>query len=130
VRAVEHLLSARRFQVRAIRALARRTRYADAANHLGVIADSDDLPRLLAEHCANELRMWRLALIFGLERQTNERTLNPLSLKELRERGREDERARMVLCAYGEIDWGGASARERAAFCLNGLVTARLAFSS
>jgi hypothetical protein len=125
----DHMLAASRFSSHAIRALSHRSRFPEAAHFFASIAEPDrtqnfELPGLLHESTEGPLRLWRLAMCFGLESQTSDRTLRPLSLTELRQRARTEPAARMTLAAYGEIQWSVASARERAAYCLHALVVA------
>jgi hypothetical protein len=135
-RFIDLLLDAPRFHPRAIRALATTQSYARAARHLErALAKPQrspsprELERLtsfgalttaLWERTADSTRLFRIAVIFEAVSPHHPARL---TLEEFR--GRSDEGARLTLAACGVIpDWRAASCRERAARCLNALVTA------
>lgn len=133
--AVDHLLAARRFHAPMIALLATRLRYGDALPILAAMVepnrnrDTIAVPGILAEMPPIDVMLWRLALRFGVRSsETRGLTLAPLTLDGLRQ-SRTDA-SRLVLAAIGELDaWPSASRRERAAYCLNALITFRRAAS-
>jgi hypothetical protein len=128
---VELLLAARRFHPRIVAALSTREHFAGAVKRLATIAESDrvdhfSLPPIFADRMADDVLRYRLAVRFGLRpRESNGHTLAPLALGELRRRASKGENVRIVLACLGEIQWGIASTRVRAAFCLRALIAAR-----
>lgn len=129
IRAADRLLFAKRFHPRMIAALAVRSRFAESVSHLAKFAEPDrthnfELPGLLHEPVDEPIRIWRLVIWAGLEGRDSNRTLHPLSLEEIRQRARAEPAARLTLAAIGEITWGAATRRERAAFCLQALIAA------
>jgi hypothetical protein len=131
---VDRLLAASRYHARVIGALAARHRYADAVRRLTSIVEPNgvELPAIFAERMSANARLWRIGVRFGLRprQETHGRTLVPITLAELRERGRTYELARVALAAFGEPPvWTTAHRLERAAYCLNRLITTRQAVS-
>ena len=127
---VDKLLRALRFHRRAIKCLATRDLYADAAHALARIAEPDRskiyvLPVIFVELTTPDIFLRRLAMRFGLlPEDRKSQPVSGVTCEEIRARAAESEGARLVLAALGEINWSAALTHERAVYCLAELVAA------
>lgn len=132
--AIDRLLAARRFHPRAIRCLATREHYAEAAGLLSRIADprhpQASLASIFTDRLSPDVLRYRLASRFGLvsEQAREGHKVEPVTIDCLRRDRRKG--ARIVLAAIGDLPWKEMNRSERAMFALARLVSARVVGAS